>query len=265
MHGAAWGVPRSWCGATRRLHSEGPERLARDNAVPAVALRRCAGRRSPSLTVGPRMGQRGPGGWLARVGRAAVTLPHGRASQRYTGAMTTTPRRGWWNPRWGWKTWAVAALMVLPTLGFAVWVLLEAGGESPIDPGLQALAEANAGGPVVAISGTEHTIYHSPAPLPTAAEPRADGRRTVVWFTSPSCARCDGMLFVHRVMSGYREQFVFVEKSIGRDTAGERYGIDATPAFLVIDASGKELGRFGYIQDEEGFRRELARFVAQPD
>lgn len=178
--------------------------------------------------------------------------------------MTTGHRRGWWNPRWGWKTWAVAALMVLPTFGFAVWVLLEAGGESPIDPELEAIAAANAGGPVIAISGTEHTSYHFPGPLPTPAEPRADGRPTLVWFTSPSCARCDDMLFVHRVMAGYRDQLVFIEKSVGRDTADERYGIDSTPAFLLIDANGEELGRFGYAPDEAGFRQELARFVAQP-
>lgn len=179
--------------------------------------------------------------------------------------MTTADRRGWWNPRWGWKTWVVAALMVLPTLGFAVWVLMEAGGESPIDPATQALAEANAGGPVIAISGTEHTIYHYPGPLPTDTEPRADGRGTLVWFTSPSCARCDQMLFVHGVMSEYRDQLVFVEKSTDRDTADERYGITETPAFLLLDAEGKELGRFGFAPDEAAFRLELAKLVAQPE
>lgn len=179
--------------------------------------------------------------------------------------MTTANRRGWWNPRWGWKTWAVAALMVLPTLGFAVWVLLQAGGESPIDPELQALAELNAGGPVIAISGTEHTIYHYPGPLPTAAEPRADGRGTLVWFTSPSCARCADMLFVHGVMAGYREQLAFVEKSTDRDTADERYEVTAAPAFVLLDAEGTELGRFGFAADEAAFRLELAKLVAKPE
>lgn len=179
--------------------------------------------------------------------------------------MEIASRPGWWNPRWGWKTWLMAALMVFPTLGFAVWVLMEAGGESPIDPATQAVAELNAGGPVIAISGTEHTIYHYPGTLPSAADPRADGRGTLVWFTSPSCARCDDMLFVHGVMAGYREQLVFVEKSTDRDTADERYGVTGVPAFVLLDAEGKELGRFGFAADESAFRLELAKLVAQPE
>lgn len=159
----------------------------------------------------------------------------------------------------------MAALMVFPTLGFAVWVLIEAGGESPINPATQALAELNAGGPVIAISGTEHTSYHSPGPLPTATEPRADGRDTLVWFTSPSCARCDDMLFVHGVLAGYRDQLVFIEKSADRDTADERYGVSDVPAFVLLDATGKELGRFGFAADEAVFRLELARLVARPE
>lgn len=179
--------------------------------------------------------------------------------------MEIASRPGWWNPRWGWKTWLMAALTVFPTLGFAVWVLIEAGGESPIDPATQALAEQNAGGAVIAISGTEHTIYHYPGTLPSVADPRADGRGTLVWFTSPSCARCDDMLFVHGVMAGYREQLVFVEKSTDRDTADERYGVTGVPAFVLLDAEGKELGRFGFAADESAFRLELAKLVAQPE
>jgi hypothetical protein len=31
-----------------------------------------------------------------------------------------------------------------------------------------------------------HTVYHSDAPLPTAAAPRADGKATLVWFSQPT-------------------------------------------------------------------------------
>ncbi len=151
--------------------------------------------------------------------------------------------RQWWNPGWGVKVWLMVAFMVLPTLGFAVWVLLEAGGESPIDPATQALAEGNAGGPVIAISGTEHTSYHSPGPLPSAAAPREDGRLTLVWFTSPSCSACAELSFVHPTMAGYREELVTLEKSVDRDTSDERLGVTEVPAFLLLKATGEELDR----------------------
>jgi hypothetical protein len=31
-----------------------------------------------------------------------------------------------------------------------------------------------------------HTVYHSDAPLPTAAAPRGDGKATLVWFSQPT-------------------------------------------------------------------------------
>ncbi len=151
--------------------------------------------------------------------------------------------RQWWNPGWGVKVWLMVAFMVLPTLGFAVWVLLEAGGESPIDPAILALAEANAGGPVIAISGTEHTSYHSPGPLPTAGAPREDGRLALVWFTSPSCRACAELSFVHSTMVDYREEIVTFEKSVDRDTSDERLGVSEVPAFVLLDADGGEIDR----------------------
>src|SRR5690606_16750113 len=139
--------------------------------------------------------------------------------------------------------WLMVAFLVLPTLAFAVWVLVEAGGESMIDPETQALAEANAGASVIAISGTEHTSYHSPGALPTADAPREDGRFTLVWFTGPSCAACEDMGYIHRVMPDYRERVVTLEKAVDRDTADERLGIDEAPALVLLDAAGVEVAR----------------------
>lgn len=139
----------------------------------------------------------------------------------------------------------MVAAMVFPTLAFAVWVLVEAGGETPIDPEIQALAEANAGASVIAISGTEHTSYHSPGPLPSAETPREDGRLTLVWFTGPSCTACEEMGYIHAVMAAYRERIVSLEKAVDRDTADERLGISRIPALVLVDAAGKEVARVG--------------------
>ena len=158
-------------------------------------------------------------------------------------------KRQWWNPGWSVKVWAMVAFLVLPTLAFAVWVLAEAGGETAIDPGVQALAEGNAGAAVIAISGTEHTSYHSPGPLPSADAPREDGRLTLVWFTGPSCAACAEMGYIHPVMADYRDEVVTVEKAVDRDSADERLGIRGVPALVVLDAEGAELAR---VDDAEG-------------
>lgn len=151
--------------------------------------------------------------------------------------------RQWWNPGWSLKVWLMVAAMVFPTLAFAVWVLVEAGGETPIDPALRALAEANAGAPVIAISGTEHTSYHSPGPLPSAEAPREDGRLTLVWFTGPSCAPCEDMDYIHEVMADFRDQVVTVEKAVDRDTADERLGVTGLPALVVLSPTGPEVAR----------------------
>ncbi len=173
----------------------------------------------------------------------------GAGSQKMGGM--SLPRQ-WWNPRWSLKVWLMVAAMVFPTLAFAVWVLVEAGGETPIDPETQALAEANAGGAVIAISGTEHTSYHSPGPLPGADSPREDGRETLVWFTGPSCAACDELGYIHRAMATFRDDVVTLEKAVDRDTADERLGITEIPALVALSANGVELAR---IEDAEGMTK----------
>ncbi len=172
-------------------------------------------------------------------------------------------RGPWWNPGWSWKAWLVIAAMVLPTVAFTAWVGLAARGESDVDADLLALARENAGGgEVVAIRGPEHTAYHALAPLPTEAQPRADGRPTLVFFSAPACRACEQLQFAHRVMAELRGRLAFVEKSVDREPAAERYGVRETPLFMLIDAQGRELGRFGTVPDAAAFRAEVERLLA---
>lgn len=174
----------------------------------------------------------------------------------------TKPPGRWWNPGWSWKAWAIILAMVFPTAGLTAWVGLAARGESSVDPALEALARENAGSEVVAIRGPEHTAYHSLAPLPTEDAPRPDGRPTLVFFSAPACALCERMQFVHRLMASERQRLVFVEKSVDRDPVSGRYGIRETPAFVLIDAAGREVGRFGPISDEAAFRAKVEELLA---
>jgi hypothetical protein len=171
------------------------------------------------------------------------------------------PASRWWNPGWGWKAWAVVIAMVLPTFGLAVWVLAEAGGQSKIDPELVGLAGENSGGPVTAITGTEHTVYHSNQPLPSEATPREDERLTLVWFTTTSCAACDEQLFAHRVLAEF-DEVMFAEKDTGREPAAARLGVTKTPTFVWLDGQGKELGRFESIADEAALRAVIEEKLA---
>lgn len=169
----------------------------------------------------------------------------------------------WWNPGWGWKVWLMVLFLLIPTLGFALWVLAEAGGQTKIDPETLVIAADNADGPITAITGTAHTVYHSSEPLVDARAPRADGRLTLVWFTSGTCKKCEEELFVHRVMAEYNDRIVFIEKSIDRDTADERLGVKDTPTFVLLDSKGTEMARFGTVADEAAFRLEVEKVTSQ--
>lgn len=154
--------------------------------------------------------------------------------------------------------------LLIPTLGFALWVLAEAGGQTKIDPPTLAIAQDNANGPITAITGTAHTVYHSTRPLPDARAPRADGFLTLVWFTNGTCAACEDELFVHRVMAEYEDTVVFVEKATDRDTADERLEVKSVPTFVWLDAEGTELARFGAVADEAAFRAEIEKVTSKP-
>lgn len=168
---------------------------------------------------------------------------------------TTKPK--WWSPGWSWKVWVVVALMLIPTFGFALWVVYEAGGQTKIDPFTLSVATANAEGPVIAITGTEHTVYHASAPLPEPKAPREDGKLTLVWFTSTACAACESQAFVHEVMADYRDNVVFVEKAVDRDSDDERLGVKGPPAFVWLDPTGAELGRFSELADPQTLRNNV--------
>lgn len=152
----------------------------------------------------------------------------------------------------------VIAIVVVPTLLLAVWLWSEAGGESGVDPEMVRLAEQNAGGPVQVFTGTEHTIYHSAAPLPSASNPRADGRRTVVWLTRATCAKCAGMRpFAQQVAAEFRGEAAFVEKSVDRDSALSRGAIPDLPSFQVLAPDGAVIASFGFQPTAEAFRAAL--------
>lgn len=172
------------------------------------------------------------------------------------------PKRKWWDSGWSWKVWAMIAVIVVPTFGFAVWVLAEAGGQTEIDGATLALASRNAAGPVTAITGTEHTVYHANEPLPDARAPREDGRLTLVWFTTPACASCQDQLFVHEAVVEFRGSIVFVEKETGRETADERLNVTSVPTFVFLDELGAELKRFGAVATEADFKAEIEALLA---
>ncbi|MGB4861721.1 MAG: hypothetical protein WBO97_04625 [Tepidiformaceae bacterium] len=178
-----------------------------------------------------------------------------------TGTAPARKRPAWWNPNWSGKVWIMVVLLLIPTLGFALWVLSQAGGQSEVDPETFAIASENAGGSITAITGTEHTVYHANGPVVDPKTPREDGRVTLVWFTETSCGTCDKELFVHTVMAEFRSSAVFVEKELGRSPAAQRLGVKDVPTFVWLDAEGTETGRFGAVADEPAFRAEVAKVL----
>jgi hypothetical protein len=173
----------------------------------------------------------------------------------------------WWGPGWSWKAWSIVALLLLPTFGFAVWVLAEAGGQTKIDGAMLSLARQNADGElgaITAITGTEHTVYHSNLPLPAPTSHREDGRSTLVWFTTTSCKECEEQAFVHTAVSEIKSErdFAFMEKELGREPSAKRLGVSETPTFVWLDAEGRELGRFTKVTDKAGLEAEIARILA---
>lgn len=172
------------------------------------------------------------------------------------------PRKpAWFDPRWSWKVWGMVAFLLIPTLGFAIWVVSQAEVQTKIDPDTLAIALLNSGTSVTAITGTGHTVYHSGDPLPEPKAHREDGKLTLVWFTKTTCSRCEDELFVHKVMADFRPRVAFMEKELSRESAAERLGVKEVPTFVWLDAEGNELGRFTDAPDAETFRADVQAFL----
>ena len=155
----------------------------------------------------------------------------------------------------------MVAFLLIPTLGFAFWVLSQASGQTKIDPETLALARANSGTSVTAITGTEHTVYHSGDPVPEPKAHREDGKLTLVWFTKTTCSQCEDELFVHTVMADFRDDAVFMEKELSRESAAKRLNVKDVPTFVWLDPEGNELGRFTDVTNEATFRADVRTFI----
>ncbi len=170
------------------------------------------------------------------------------------------PRRSIsWKPIVGWGT--VTALG-----GLLAFALLAGGGESAeADPGLAALAREASGGEVQVYTGGVHTVYHSPAPLPSSDAPRGDGKPTLVWFSGTWCTFCERMEpFAIETAESFSERMVFVEKSVDHDrSAASRYGVRGTPTFVLIDAGGNEVARFHFQGSAQDFAAAIEAALGQ--
>lgn len=118
------------------------------------------------------------------------------------------------------------------------------------------LARENAGGgDIRVLSGGPHTVYHYEGQLPSAGAPRADGRPTLVWFSATWCTTCKSMEpFAHETANGLTGEVVFVEKAIDEEPGiADDFRVLGPPTFVLIDAAGEEIGRFGYQRDAASF------------
>ncbi len=182
-----------------------------------------------------------------------------RASPR-RGATRATPTR-----HSAWKGWAIGAVVIAALTVVAIFVFQAANRRTEEDPAVTAIARENAGGDVRVLTGTHHTVYHSESPLPTPQAPRSDGKPTLVWFSGTWCEFCEQMdPFAHETARSFADRAVFVEKSVDDDrAAAARYGIRGTPTFVLIDAKGKELGRFGFQPTAVAFNKTIASLLAR--
>ncbi len=107
-------------------------------------------------------------------------------------------------------------------------------------------------------------MYHSVAPLPSDGAPRSDGKPTLVWFSGTWCEFCERMEpFAHQAASGFTDRLVFVEKSVDDRSAAARYGVRGTPTFVLVDASGEEIARFGFQPTSAAFAQAIETALAQ--
>ena len=169
-------------------------------------------------------------------------------------AETPLPAKPARQKRWTVKPWVIFLSIMLPVLAGSGWMVVAAERQTKEDPAMAALARANARSDVQVFTGSKHTVYQSVSPLPNAASPRPDGQPTLVWFTTANCADWGRMdSFAQQTASGCASRMVFVEKTIDRDVSAGRYSVRSAPAFVLIDARGEEISRFGFQTTKEAF------------
>ncbi|MGD9714514.1 MAG: TlpA family protein disulfide reductase, partial [Thermomicrobiales bacterium] len=115
------------------------------------------------------------------------------------------------------------------------------------------------------LTGGVRIVHHSNAPLPTEKDPGPDGLPILVWFSATWCTTCASMdSFAPDVLSSFEGRLVSIEKSIDHDkTSVDRYSIRGTPTFLLIDATGREVGRFNYVGSAEALRQAIEQAIAR--
>ncbi|MEP6871435.1 MAG: thioredoxin family protein [Anaerolineaceae bacterium] len=166
-------------------------------------------------------------------------------------SATVKPAR---QKRWGVKTWVIFLSIMLPVLAGGGWMAVAAERQTTEDSALAALARSNAGAAVQVFTGAKHTVYQSVSPLPSASAPRPDGKPTLVWFTTSNCSDCGRMdSFAHQSAAELAGRMAFVEKAADRDVSAARYGVTDTPTFVLIDARGEEIARFGFQATRQQF------------
>jgi len=155
-----------------------------------------------------------------------------------------------------WKQYGTYAVIAIAVVAIGYYLVSVANSSTEEDPAVTILASENAGGaPVEVFTGSNHTVYHSAAPLPSEQQPERNGLPTLVWFSAVTCEFCEEMEpFAHEVASQYQGRLRFVEKSIRQDrNATGRYGVRGTPTFVFIDAQGRELDRFNFLRSADSF------------
>ena len=162
--------------------------------------------------------------------------------------------------RFLWMGAGVIALIAVVALG-----ILARPGNDEASPEGVAIAEQRSGGPVRVLTGAAHTVYHSELPLPSSEAPQSEGKPTLVLFSGTWCTVCELMdPFVYETAGQFGERLVFVEKSVDHDRENTaRYRIRGTPTFVLIDATGDEVGRFGYQRDGQSFASTISELLSR--
>ena len=160
--------------------------------------------------------------------------------------------------------WAAAGVVAVAAL---VLVVKGTGHQSKLDAAVAVLAQQEAGSGTVSVhTGPNHTVYQWSEPLPTANAPRADGKPTLVWFSATTCTFCEHMQsYAYQTAQPFTSTMAFVEK--GYDTGGSgdfgRYGVAGTPTFILIDAKGREIARFGFQDSAQRFAAAIQAALAR--